>query len=94
MSQAELARRLGTTQSAVARLEAGGANPRLQTLVRAVEATGNTLDAQISPRKPGIDETLISGGLHESHAERLLKFQSLYEFARRYGGRAFKRDGP
>jgi transcriptional regulator with XRE-family HTH domain len=94
LSQYELARRLGTTQSAIARLEARGANPRLQTLIRAVEATGNTLDAQVSPRARGIDETLISGGLHESPAERLHHFENLYKTARDLSGRAFKRDRP
>ena len=93
LSQAELARRLGTTQSAVARLEARGANPRLQTLIRAVEATGNELKARVSPRTPGIDETLISGGLRESHAERLYHFESLYRTARDLSGRALGRDG-
>jgi len=93
LTQAELARRLGTTQSAVARLEARGANPRVATLIRAVEATGHTFDASLAPRRSSIDETLIAASLRESPAERLAGFQSLYEFARRYGGQAFSR-GP
>lgn len=43
LTQAELARRLGTTQSAVARLEGGGVSPSLTTLRRYAEATGSRL---------------------------------------------------
>lgn len=40
LSQRELAGRLGTTQSAVARLEAGNVSPSLPTLDKAAEALG------------------------------------------------------
>lgn len=40
LTQAELAQRMGTTQPAVARLEAGGVTPSLDTLHRAAEALG------------------------------------------------------
>ena len=43
LTQAELARRLGTTQSAVARLEGGGVSPSFATLRRYAEATGSRL---------------------------------------------------
>lgn len=43
LSQAELAKRIGTTQSAIARLEGGGASPSLTTLRRYAEATGTKL---------------------------------------------------
>src|SRR5690606_15832492 len=43
LSQAELAKRLGTTQSAIARLEGGGVSPSLSTLRRYAEATGTKL---------------------------------------------------
>lgn len=38
--RADLADRMGTTQPTVARLEAGGVTPRLDTLQRAAEALG------------------------------------------------------
>ncbi len=44
LSQAELAARVGTTQSAIARLESGAADPRLSTLIRYAEAVGTELD--------------------------------------------------
>jgi DNA-binding XRE family transcriptional regulator len=50
LSQAELAKRLGTTQSAVARIEAGGVSPSLSTLRRYAAATGNRLQLQLVPR--------------------------------------------
>lgn len=43
LSQRELANRMGTTQSAIARLEAGGAEPTLPTLRRLASALGRTL---------------------------------------------------
>ena len=43
LTQAELARRLGTTQSAVARLEGGRVSPSFATLRRYAQATGTRL---------------------------------------------------
>ncbi len=43
VSQIELAQRMGTTQSAIARLEAGGSYPNLQTL----ERVGGALRAEL-----------------------------------------------
>jgi transcriptional regulator with XRE-family HTH domain len=46
MTQAEVARRIGTTQSAIARLESPGAkhSPSLSTLQKYAEALGYTLE--------------------------------------------------
>ena len=43
LTQAELARRIGTTQSAIARLEGGGVSPSFATLRLYAEATGTRL---------------------------------------------------
>lgn len=40
ITQAELARRMGTTQSVIARLELGGAEPRFELLDRVAAALG------------------------------------------------------
>ena len=48
LSQSELARRLGTTQSSVARLEGGGISPSLTTLRRYAEATGKKLVVRLT----------------------------------------------
>ena len=49
LTQAELARRLGTTQSAVARLEGGRVSPSFATLRRYAEATGARLTVGLVP---------------------------------------------
>lgn len=43
MSQAELARRAGTAQTAISRLETNEISPTLRTLERIIEATGAVL---------------------------------------------------
>ena len=50
LSQAEVARRIGTTQSAIARLEGGGVSPSLSTLRRYAEATGARLEINLVSR--------------------------------------------
>jgi len=47
LSQAEVARRMGTTQSAIARLEGGKVTPSLATLRRYADATGCRLRLRI-----------------------------------------------
>ena len=41
LTQTELARRMGTTQSAIARLESGAQMPSVKTLLRFAKATGS-----------------------------------------------------
>ena len=50
LTQAELAERLGTTQSAVARLEGGKVSPSVATLRRYAEATGAKLRIDLVSR--------------------------------------------
>lgn len=51
ITQAELARRLGVSQSAIARWESGSVSPRLDTLERIAEACD--LDLQVLLTAPG-----------------------------------------
>jgi ribosome-binding protein aMBF1 (putative translation factor) len=54
LSQAELARRMKTTQSTVARLESGRGRPSTRTLTRSANATGHRLKISFEPvRKMG-----------------------------------------
>jgi transcriptional regulator with XRE-family HTH domain len=48
LSQAELARRIGSTQPSVARLEAGGVAPTIETLERVAAALGLELTVTFS----------------------------------------------
>jgi transcriptional regulator with XRE-family HTH domain len=50
LSQQELADLCGTTQSAIARLEAGGRPPRIDTLLRIANALDCELDVRLRPR--------------------------------------------
>ena len=50
LSQRELAELVGTTQSAIARLEAGGRPPRIDTLLRIAEALDCDLSVELRPR--------------------------------------------
>ena len=49
LSQAELAERMGTSQSTIARLESGVAKPSLTTLRRFAKATGMQLKISLEP---------------------------------------------
>ncbi len=50
LTQAELAQKIGTTQSAIARLEGGRVSPSLATLRRYAEATGARLEISLVSR--------------------------------------------
>ena len=82
MTQATLARRLGTSQSAVAQLERPGSNPTLATLRRALNATSHRLTIEVEPFTPSVDETLVARQLRMTPAQRLAAFESSYEDAR------------
>jgi transcriptional regulator with XRE-family HTH domain len=50
LTQQELARKMGTTQPVVARLESGRVRPSMRTLERLAEATGSRLLISFEPR--------------------------------------------
>ena len=51
LSQAELAKLVGTTQSAIARLESGGRPPRIDTLLKIAEALDCELAVELRPNE-------------------------------------------
>lgn len=51
LSQRELAERMGTTQSVVGRLEAGGSRPTLVTLERIAQALGVRLEVRFQDKE-------------------------------------------
>jgi ribosome-binding protein aMBF1 (putative translation factor) len=57
LTQTELARRMGTTQSSIARIESGGSLPTLEMLARLAHATG----ASLRINAPGITDIELGG---------------------------------
>ncbi len=82
LTQAELGRRLGVSQAAVARLEAVGANPTVATLEKALWATGHRLALDAPAWHPGVDESLIRQQLELTPAERVRGIETMYLQAR------------
>lgn len=81
LSQAQLARRLGVSQAAVAKLERKGSNPTVRTLERALRATGQRL--RLASEKPrGVDESLIRRHLELTPAQRIRELEGMYTFGR------------
>jgi len=82
LTQAQLARRLGVSQAAVAKLERPDANPTVETLEAALWAAGHELTLDAPARRPGVDESLIRQHLELSPAERLRGLETMYAEAR------------
>ena len=83
LTQAQLARRLGTTQPAIARLERPGANPTVRTLDAALRSMGRRLQLRTEAAPPSVDESLIRKHLELTPAQRLAGLESMYRDARR-----------
>ena len=79
LTQAELADRLETTQTAVARLERRGANPRMSTLRRALRATGHELALEVVAVNPAMDEAQLRAHLALTPSERAEAHDRAYE---------------
>ena len=69
VTQYELAERIGTTQSAIARMERRGADVRLSSLMKALDATGLTL--KLEPANPPVDLAQIDRHLSMTPSQRL-----------------------
>jgi transcriptional regulator with XRE-family HTH domain len=95
LSQRELAQRLHTAQSVVARWEAGTTSPSFETVVRAVRACGFELDTHLVPVEEGFahDWSLAEQNLRLSPEERLANHAAAHDFGEklRRGKRAARR---
>lgn len=83
LTQAELAARLGVSQSAIAKLERQGSNPTVETLDRTLRATGHRLQLIAPAWSDGVDESLIRQELERTPAERIKSFERMHAQARR-----------
>jgi transcriptional regulator with XRE-family HTH domain len=66
LTQAELAERMGTTQSAIARMEAGGTRPTLDTLEKLAAAVGGDLIVGVGEKLS--DNRTIAKLVRDGHA--------------------------
>lgn len=82
LTQSELARRAGTTQAVISRLESGAPSPRIGTVESVLEAMGRRLRIDAPPARPSIDETLVARQLRLTPAQRLEAFVHAYGRAR------------
>ena len=80
LTQAELAGRLGTTQSAVARLERGTTEPSFERVDAAVRACGLELAPHIRPADDA-DWSVASGNLELTVDQRVRRHRSAVRFA-------------
>jgi len=91
LTQRELARRAGTAQSVVARIERGQTSPSLDTLTRLLTAAGFGLKVELVPeltKDPaveaymrGIDRSLLRRNLEKTADERVRSLQALARLA-------------
>jgi transcriptional regulator with XRE-family HTH domain len=79
LTQAELAHRIGTTQSSVARWEAGRTRPSIETLTEIVSACGLEVRIWLVPADPD-EASLIERNLALSPEERLDQLRRVVSF--------------
>ena len=80
LTQAELAARAGTTQSAIARLERGATTPTLETISNLVRAAGFDLTIRIAPSDDDHDWSLLQQNLRLSPTQRVQKSKKALQF--------------
>ena len=78
ISQAELARRIGTTQPVVSRWERGTDVPRVDTLARALQACGFEADLTFR-RHDDVDRAQIRAQLSMTPEQRLASSEAVSE---------------
>ena len=79
LTQEELARRMGTTQPVVARLESGGTRPSMRTLERLAKATGSRLLISFQPRDGKRPAGDVSAGVSVGDVHQVRCIQRITE---------------
>lgn len=86
VSQERLARRAGTTQSAISRIEKERVSPTVQTLTELLHLLGEDLVLDTAKWDTGIDLTLNRGNLELTPEQRLQKGLYFADFVRKHRG--------
>jgi transcriptional regulator with XRE-family HTH domain len=93
LTQAELAARLGISQSAIAKLEREGSNPTVDTLDRVLRPTGHRLQliapawgAASGEPGPSIDVDLVARHLRLSPEQRIAGLEQMHAATRTIAG--------
>jgi transcriptional regulator with XRE-family HTH domain len=81
LTQRELAERLGTTQSAIARLESGATEPSYERVVAAVRACGLELEPRLGAADDA-DWSVAAANLVVGVDERVRRHRAALRFAR------------
>ncbi len=81
LSQAQLARRLGTMQPVIARWETGGAAPSFDTVMRAITACEFEAHVELVPADPS-ESRSIHSSLSLTPAQRLARNRHMLETER------------
>ena len=80
LSQAELATRIGTTQSVISRLERGVTAPSMQTISEILRACGFDLTVRMTPTDADHDWSLVQQNLRLSPTQRVEKMKRANRF--------------
>lgn len=91
LTQQQLAERLRTSQTAVARLERAGSNPTVAMLRRALAAADHGLEMQATHRPSGVDLPQLRHHMRMSPADRLAAHQAAYDNLRMMLARSARR---
>ncbi|HEX4838171.1 MAG TPA: helix-turn-helix transcriptional regulator [Solirubrobacteraceae bacterium] len=96
LTQAELARKLGVTQAAISKLEDPRTNPTINTLDKALRATGRRLAMETVLYRPSVDESLIRQQLKRTPNERFRGIEAMYSEAQHFirAGRVSRGEQP
>lgn len=86
VSQERLAKRAGTTQSAVSRIEKDRVSPTVQTLTELLHLLGEDLILSTGKWETGIDVTLNEGNLKLTPEQRVRKGLEFADFVRHSRG--------
>lgn len=92
VSQERLAKRAGTTQSAISRIEKDRISPTVQTLTELLHLLGEDLVLSAEKRDTGIDVTLNEANLRLTADQRVRRGLEFADFVRRHRGEDVRQD--